>query len=38
MSREQGETRKAETFIRREKVEMIPEEDPSLEDIIGDNQ
>ena len=38
MSREQGETHETETFIRREKVEMIPEEDLSLEDIIGGNQ
>ena len=38
MSREQEEIPKAETFIRGEKVEMIPEEDLSLEDIIGENQ
>ena len=38
MSRGQGEICKEETSIRREKVEMILEEDPSLGDIIGESQ
>ena len=38
MSREQEEICKEEIFIRREKVGMIPEEDLSLEDIIGESQ
>ena len=38
MSRELEEIQKEEIFIRREMVEVIPEEDPILEDIIGENQ
>ena len=38
ISREREEICKEEIFIRREKVGMIPEEDLSLEDIIGENQ
>ena len=38
MSRKQGEIHKADISIRRENVEMIQEEDHSLEDIIGENQ
>ena len=38
MGRELEEIRKEEIFIRREKVEVIPEEDLTLEDIIGENQ
>ena len=35
MSRELGEIRKEEIFMRREKVEMILEKDITLEGIIG---
>ena len=38
MNKEQGEIHKEEISIRREKVEMIREEGPSLGDIIGESQ
>ena len=38
MSRELGDIHKEEIFMRREKVEVILEEDLTLEGIIGENQ
>ena len=38
MSRELEEIHKEDIFIRIKKVEVIPEEDLTLEDIIGENQ
>ena len=38
MNREQGEIRKEEISISKEKAGMIQEEGPSLGDIIGESQ